>query len=84
RLVMSHNDDVIAAVDKAIELDVIIGMNTLLCSLSEDAELDQTFRYEQQMRLRRAVYNHGRDAERQRKWEAEQRRQQLTRGGIIV
>ncbi|MFW3388224.1 DUF2526 family protein, partial [Kocuria sp. CPCC 205274] len=38
---MAHNDDVIAAVDKAIELDVIIGMNTLLCALSEDAELDQ-------------------------------------------
>ncbi|MCS5737242.1 DUF2526 family protein [Herbiconiux daphne] len=81
---MAHNDDVIAAVDKAIELDVIIGMNTLLCALSEDTELDRDFRYEQQMRLRRAVYNHGLDVKKRREWEADQRRQQLTRGGIIV
>lgn len=79
-----HDARVMNCVDAALRENSIIGMNTLLCKLSEDTELSQEFRYEQQMRLRHGVFNHGHDLRKRKEWEADQRRQQLTRGGIIV
>lgn len=83
---MSREHDVQIAdrVEAALKENTIIGMNTLLCELSEDAELSQPFRFEQQMRLRHGVYQHGQEIGQRKKNEAERRRQQLIRGGIIV
>ncbi|ANR77370.1 hypothetical protein BBB57_03315 [Kosakonia sacchari] len=77
---MSHLDEVIARVDAAIEQGVIIGMNTLLVELSDDAALSRNERYTQQQRLRQAIAHHG----RQHKEDMEARREQLTKGGEIL
>ncbi|AHJ73873.1 YdcY family protein [Kosakonia sacchari] len=77
---MSHLDEVIARVDAAIEQGVIIGMNTLLVELSDDAALSRDERYTQQQRLRQAIAHHG----RQHKEDMEARREQLTKGGEIL
>jgi hypothetical protein len=55
-------------------------MNELLCLLSEDLELTRQDRYEQQQRLRVAVYHHSAE----KKELAEQRLKWLTRGGVIT
>jgi len=77
---MAHIDEVIEAVDKAIEHNVIRDMNILLCQLSEDEALSRDARYQQQQRLRVAVFRHSTEKAEL----AEQRRQWLTQGGIIV
>ena len=77
---MAHIDEVIEAVDKAIEQNVIRDMNILLCQLSEDEALSRDARYQQQQRLRVAVFRHSTEKAEL----AEQRRQWLTQGGIIV
>lgn len=79
-----HDAQVADRVEAALKENTIISMNKLLCELSEDAELSQAFRYEQQMRLRHGVYQHGQEIGLRKKCEADRRRQQLTRGGIIL
>lgn len=77
---MPHLEEVIARVDAAIEESVITHMNELLVALSDDAELSREVRYEQQQRLRAAIFHHG----RQHKEELEARREHLTRDGTIL
>lgn len=77
---MAHLEDVIARVDAAIAENVIEHMNELLIVLSDDAELSREDRYAQQQRLRVAIAQKG----HHHKAEAEQRREDLTKGGIII
>lgn len=77
---MSHLDEVIARVNAAVAENIISHMNELLVVLSDDAELSREDRYAQQQRLRVAIAHHG----RQVKEEAEERRDQLTKGGSIL
>ena len=77
---MSHLDEVSATVDSAIAAGVISGMNELLITLSDDANLSREERYAQQQRLRTAIAHHG----RQHKEEQEARHEQLTKGGTIL
>ncbi|MEA5105609.1 DUF2526 family protein [Pantoea sp. S18] len=76
---MTHTDKVIEAVDNALACNIIREINILLCELSEDADLSREFRFEQQHRLRLAVFRHSTE----KKELAEQRRKWLTQGGII-
>jgi len=76
---MSHLDEVIQQVDKAIDDCVIVEMNTLLIALSEDTQLSREARYEQQQRLRTAIAHKGHG----HKEEAEARRLHLSQGGTI-
>lgn len=77
---MAHLDDVIARVDAAITENVIEHMNELLIVLSDDAELSREERYEQQQRLRIAIAQKG----HHHKAEADQRHEDLTKGGKII
>lgn len=77
---MSHLEDVIDRVDAAIKESVITHMNELLVALSDDQELSREARYEQQQRLRTAIFHHG----RQHKEEMEARREHLTKDGTIL
>jgi len=76
---MNHREEVNRAVEAALANNVIREMNTLLCTLSEDPELSREERYSQQQRLRMAVFKHSTEKQEL----AEQRRNWLTRGGII-
>lgn len=77
---MPHLEEVIARVDAAIEESVITHMNELLVALSDDTELSREARYEQQQRLRAAIFHHG----RHHKEEMEARRDHLTKDGTIL
>ncbi|EPO0899156.1 YdcY family protein [Citrobacter amalonaticus] len=77
---MSHLDEISARVDAAIDEGVITHMNELLIALSDDAQLSRDDRYTQQQRLRTAIAHHG----RQHKEDMEARREQLTKGGMIL
>jgi len=76
---MNHREEVNRAVEAALANNVIREMNMLLCELSEDPELSLEERYTQQQRLRMAVFKHSTEKQEL----AEQRRNWLTRGGII-
>lgn len=76
---MTHLDEVMTAVDTAIANNIIREMNVLLCELSEDSRLTREERFTQQQRLRAAVFQHSTE----KKELAEQRRNWLTRGGLI-
>jgi len=76
---MTHIDEIVEAVDAAIRKNVIHDMNVLLCELSDDQRLTREQRFEQQQRLRLAVFRHTIEKEEL----AEQRRNWLTHGGII-
>ncbi|ORM54997.1 hypothetical protein HA41_03230 [Pantoea conspicua] len=76
---MNHREEVNRAVEAALANNVIREMNMLLCELSEDPELSREERYTQQQRLRMAVFKHSTEKQEL----AEQRRNWLTRGGII-
>ena len=76
---MNHREEVNRAVEAALANNVIREMNMLLCELSEDLELSREERYTQQQRLRMAVFKHSTEKQEL----AEQRRNWLTRGGII-
>jgi hypothetical protein len=77
---MAHLEDVIARVDAAMVENVIEHMNELLIELSDDTELSREDRYTQQQRLRTAIAQKG----HHHKAEAEQRREDLTKGGTII
>ncbi|MDW8847712.1 DUF2526 family protein [Erwinia sp. MMLR14_017] len=76
---MTHIDEIVEAVNAAIRKNVIRDMNVLLCELSDDHRLTREQRFEQQQRLRLAVFRHTSEKEEL----AEQRRNWLTHGGII-
>lgn len=76
---MTHIDEIVEAVNAAIRKNVIRDMNVLLCELSDDHRLTREQRFEQQQRLRLAVFRHTSEKEEL----AEQRRDWLTHGGII-
>lgn len=77
---MSHLDEVSTRVDAAIDDGSIIGMNELLVTLSDDAELSREDRFTQQQRLRTAIAHKG----RHHKEEEEARQESLTKGGSIL
>ncbi|MDF7658809.1 DUF2526 family protein [Erwiniaceae bacterium L1_54_6] len=76
---MKHRDEVFAQVELALQNNVIREMNELLGQLSTDTELSREDRFVAQQRLRQAVFMRGTEKEAL----DEQRRKQLTRGGII-
>ncbi|WP_058910133.1 DUF2526 family protein [Entomohabitans teleogrylli] len=80
---MAHLEEVKSRVDAAIAESVIAHMNELLIALSEDGDLSREARYEQQQRLRNAIARHGRQYKEDVERQNEERREQLTRGGII-
>ncbi|MEW7315063.1 DUF2526 family protein [Buttiauxella gaviniae] len=77
---MAHLEDVTARVDATIAENVIEHMNVLLIELSDDTELTREDRYTQQQRLRTAIAQKG----HHQRAEAEQRREELTKGGTII
>ncbi|HEJ9662366.1 TPA: DUF2526 family protein [Proteus mirabilis] len=56
---MSHYEEVIKLVDEAIASASIQTMNELLVELGKDNTIAFTQRYEQQERLRTAIFHHG-------------------------
>lgn len=76
---MSHLETVIARVDSALEESVITHMNELLVELSDDAQLSREERFEQQQRLRSAIFHHG----RHHREEQDARHEKLTKNGTI-
>ncbi|WP_275076941.1 MULTISPECIES: DUF2526 family protein [Providencia] len=55
---MSHYDEIVQKVDLLLEENSIHTMNEMLMQLSHDAELNQEQRFEQQQRLREAIFIH--------------------------
>ncbi|CRL65989.1 DUF2526 family protein [Proteus vulgaris] len=56
---MSHYDEVVKQVDDAIATTSIETMNELLVELGKDKMIEFPLRYEQQERLRTAIFHHG-------------------------
>ncbi|GLX63822.1 MULTISPECIES: DUF2526 family protein [Proteus] len=56
---MSHYDEVVKQVDDAIATTSIQTMNELLVELGKDKTIEFPQRYEQQERLRTAIFHHG-------------------------
>ncbi|MEQ4922822.1 DUF2526 family protein [Proteus hauseri] len=56
---MSHYNDVVKQVDEAIATTSIQTMNELLVELGKDNTIEFPQRYEQQERLRNAIFHHG-------------------------
>ncbi|MRS91262.1 DUF2526 family protein [Enterobacteriaceae bacterium RIT714] len=77
---MSHLAAVIAKVEEALSVNNIRGMNELLCELSHDPQLSTAECYEQQMRLRHAIFKHTEEKAELK----EQRRVFLETGGRIL
>ncbi|MBP6121832.1 MULTISPECIES: DUF2526 family protein [Providencia] len=55
---MAHYDDIIQQVDLRLDENSVHNMNELLTQLSHDDELTQEQRFEQQQRLREAIFVH--------------------------
>ncbi|MDR2226386.1 DUF2526 family protein [Providencia rettgeri] len=55
---MSHYDEIVQKVDLLLEENSIHTMNEMLMQLSHDTELNQDQRFEQQQRLRDAIFIH--------------------------
>ncbi|MDD9339271.1 MAG: DUF2526 family protein [Providencia heimbachae] len=55
---MAHYDDIVQQVDLRLDENSVHNMNELLTQLSHDDELTQEQRFEQQQRLREAIFVH--------------------------
>lgn len=55
---MSHYDEIVNKVDLLLDENSIHNMNEMLMQLSHDTELNQEQRFEQQQRLRDAIFEH--------------------------
>ncbi|EOE0521605.1 DUF2526 family protein, partial [Providencia stuartii] len=55
---MQHYDNIVKHVDALLAENSISNMNILLAQLSHDAQLTQEQRFEQQQRLRKAIFKH--------------------------
>ncbi|AVL40566.1 TPA: DUF2526 family protein [Providencia stuartii] len=55
---MQHYDNIVKHVDALLTENSISNMNILLAQLSHDAQLTQEQRFEQQQRLRKAIFKH--------------------------
>lgn len=55
---MSHYDEIVQKVDLLLVENSIHNMNEMLMQLSHDTELKQEQRFEQQQRLRDAIFEH--------------------------
>ncbi len=55
---MAHYDDIVQQVDLLLDESSVHNMNELLAQLSHDDELTQEQRFEQQQRLREAIFVH--------------------------
>lgn len=56
---MSHYNEIVKHVDEAIATANIQIMNELLVELGKDKTIEYPQRYEQQERLRTAIFHHG-------------------------
>ncbi|HDN2510256.1 MULTISPECIES: DUF2526 family protein [Providencia] len=55
---MSHYDEIVKKVNLLLDENSVHNMNEMLMQLSHDAELNQEQRFEQQQRLREAIFVH--------------------------
>ncbi|QXX84569.1 MULTISPECIES: DUF2526 family protein [Providencia] len=55
---MSHYDEIAQKVDLLLDENSVHNMNEMLMQLSHDTELNQEQRFEQQQRLRDAIFVH--------------------------
>lgn len=55
---MSHYDEIVNKVDLLLNENSVHNMNEMLMQLSHDTELNQEQRFEQQQRLREAIFEH--------------------------
>lgn len=55
---MSHYDEIVQKVDLLLDENSVHTMNEMLMQLSHDAVLNQEQRFEQQQRLREAIFSH--------------------------
>lgn len=55
---MSHYDEIVNKVDLLLDENSVHNMNEMLMQLSHDTELNQEQRFEQQQRLRDAIFEH--------------------------
>lgn len=55
---MSHYDEIVQKVDLLLDDNSVHTMNEMLMQLSHDVELNQEQRFEQQQRLRDAIFVH--------------------------
>ncbi|EPL9570832.1 DUF2526 family protein [Providencia rettgeri] len=55
---MSHYDGIVQKVDLLLDENSVRNMNEMLMQLSHDTELNQEQRFEQQQRLRDAIFEH--------------------------
>lgn len=55
---MSHYDEIIKKVDLLLDENSVHNMNEMLMQLSHDEQLNQAQRFEQQQRLRDAIFTH--------------------------
>nr|WP_314265963.1 DUF2526 family protein [uncultured Moellerella sp.] len=55
---MTYYKNIVSNVDELVKENSVTNMNTLLVKLSHDENLTQDQRFEQQQRLREAIYNH--------------------------
>ena len=55
---MSHYDEIVNKVDLLLNENSVHNMNEMLMQLSHDTELNQEQRFEQQQRLRDAIFEH--------------------------
>lgn len=55
---MTHYEEIVKKVDLKLEENIVHNMNELLSQLSHDEELTEEQRFEQQQRLRDAIFVH--------------------------
>lgn len=55
---MSHYDEIVKKVDLLLDENSVHNMNEMLMQLSHDEQLNQEQRFEQQQRLREAIFIH--------------------------
>ncbi|MEQ4673364.1 DUF2526 family protein [Providencia vermicola] len=55
---MSHYDEIVKKVNLLLDENSVHNMNEMLMQLSHDEELNQEQRFEQQQRLREAIFVH--------------------------
>lgn len=55
---MSHYDEIVKKVNMLLDENSVHNMNEMLMQLSHNPELNQEQRFEQQQRLRDAIFSH--------------------------
>ncbi|HEP0305416.1 TPA: DUF2526 family protein [Providencia rettgeri] len=55
---MSYYDEIVEKINQLIEESSVHNMNEMLMQLSHDQQINQEQRFEQQQRLREAIFTH--------------------------